>query len=316
MSTTERSPSPAWSPGGETANPGLFDRFLSFFDRHAPLLFPAPAVLALVVVMIFPSIFNIYMSLHEWFATSMNEPKFIGLQNFTDLFLKDQNFVDSIWRTVYFTAIAVVVEMVLGLAIALLLNRELKGHKIIRTLFMLPMMATPTAMALIWVLMYNPTLGVLNYLLSLLGVPPQEWLSNLNYVIPALAIVDIWQYTPFVTLVLLAGLATVPVEPVESARIDGASAWQVLWHIILPLLRPTMMVAALFRIIDTLKTFDTIYVMTQGGPGRASQTMNLFAFQTAFEYFHVGYAAAVSISLIVLVFIVSGALIRLRRQAE
>jgi multiple sugar transport system permease protein len=294
---------------------GLLDSLLAFIDRRAALLFPAPAVLVLVGIMVFPSLFNIYMSLHQWFATSAAKPEFIGLKNFAELYLRDENFLDSIWRTFYFTAFAVIVEMVLGLAIALLLNRKLKGHKIIRTLFMLPMMATPTAMALIWVLMYNPTLGVLNFLLSLLGVPPQEWLSNLHLVIPALALVDIWQYTPFVTLILLAGLATIPVEPLESARIDGASPWQVVWHIILPLLRPTMMVAALFRVIDTLKTFDTIYVMTQGGPGRASQTINLFAFQTAFEYFHIGYASAVSLSLIALVFMVSGVLIRLRRQA-
>ncbi|MHB1133499.1 MAG: carbohydrate ABC transporter permease [Chloroflexota bacterium] len=295
---------------------GATDSVLNFIDRHAQWLFPAPAVIALLVVMVFPSLYNVYMSLHEWFAASTAEPEFVGLQNYVDLFTKDQNFVDSIWRTIVFTALAVVVELVIGLGIALLLNRELRGHKIIRTLFMLPMMATPTAMALIWVLMYNPTLGVLNYLLGLLGVPPQEWLSNLGLVIPALAVVDIWQYTPFVTLLLLAGLATIPSEPVESARIDGANAWQVLWHIILPLLRPTIVVAALFRIIDTLKTFDTIYVMTQGGPGRASQTINLFAFQTAFEYFHIGYGAAVSLSLIVIVFTVSLGLIRLRRQGE
>jgi multiple sugar transport system permease protein len=273
-------------------------------------------VLALAGIMVFPSLFNIYMSLHEWFATGNTQPKYVGIKNFTELILRDPQFLNALWRTVYFTGFAVCIELMLGLAIALLLNRELAGHRIIRTLFMLPMMATPTAMALIWVLMYNPNLGVLNYLLELVGVPPQEWLANLYLVIPALGLVDIWQYTPFVTLILLAGLATIPAEPLESARIDGATPWQVFWHIILPLLRPTLIVAALFRVIDTLKTFDTIYVMTQGGPARASQTINQYAFQTAFEYFHVGYAAAISLALIILVFAVSGALIRFRRQAE
>jgi multiple sugar transport system permease protein len=316
MSAPDTPPSFALGVESLRKRRGLLESFLAFCDRRAAVLFPAPAVLLLLLLMVFPSLFNIYMSLHEWFAASAARPEFVGLKNFAELFLQDENFTDSIWRTFYFTAFAVITEMILGLAIALLLNRELKGHRIIRTLFMLPMMATPTAMALIWVLMYNPTLGVLNFLLGLLRVPPQEWLSNLHLVIPALALVDIWQYTPFVALILLAGLATIPVEPLESARIDGASPWQVLWHIILPLLRPTMMVAALFRIIDTLKTFDTIYVMTQGGPGRASQTINLLAFQTAFDYFHIGYAAALSLSLIVLVFMISGVLIRFRRQAE
>ena len=310
MSVAEKPLLPAEARRGPT------DALLAFTDKYAKYIFPAPAVGVLLLVMVFPSLYNIYMSMHEWFAISAAEPEFVGLRNFTDLFGKDENFRDAIGRTIYFTAFAVIVELILGLGIALLLNRELKGHKLIRTLFMLPMMATPTAMGLIWVLMYNPTLGVLNYLLSLIGIPPQEWLSNLAIVIPALAIVDIWQYTPFVTLLLLAGLATIPSEPVESARIDGASAWQILWHIILPLLRPTMVVAALFRIIDTLKTFDTIYVMTQGGPGRASQTINLYAFQMAFEYFHIGYAAAVSLSLIVMVFMVSAVLIRFRRQTD
>lgn len=307
----------ATSPGLPTAtNRNRKDALLNFVDRHAAWLFPAPAVIVLAAIMLFPSLFNLYMSLHEWFIMSPGQPKFIGLKNFSDLFLNDTNFRDSVWRTFYFTTFAVGVQLILGLAIALLLNRELKGHKVIRTLFMLPMMATPTAMALVWVLIYNPSLGVLNYVLSIVGVPPQEWLGSWQLVIPALALVDIWQYTPFVTLVLLAGLASLPVEPYESARIDGANSWRVLWHITLPLLRPTIIVAALFRIIDTLKTFDTIYVMTMGGPGRASQTMNLFAFQTAFEYFHIGYASAVSLTLIALVFAVSSILIRMRREAE
>lgn len=288
----------------------------TFIDAHPALLFPAPAVIVLSAVMILPLLYNLFMSLHEWYLTNPGGPQFIGLRNYAEIFVKDENFRQSIWRTLYFTALATTIEMALGLGIALLLNRQFKGHQVVRTLFMLPLMATPTAMALMWVLMYNPTLGVLNYLLGLVGVPPQEWLSNVHLVIPSLVVVDVWQNTPFVVLVLLAGLSSLPVAPYESARIDGAGTWQLFWNITLPLLRPAIMVAVLFRVIDTLKTFDTIYVMTQGGPGRASETINLFAFRSGFVNLHMGYASAVSVTLAMMVFMVSAILIRMRRLAE
>ena len=282
-------------------------------DRSPQIFFPAPAVVALLAIMVFPSFFNLYISLNEWFATSASPPEFVLFDNYIRLFTEDDVFPAAIGKTLYFTALAVGAEMLLGLGIALVLHREFRGQNLARSAFMLPMMATPAAIALVWVLIYHPTLGVMNYLLYLLGISPQEWLSKSYMVIPSLALVDTWQYTPFVTMVLLAGLIAMPLEPFESARIDGAGPWQMFWYITLPLLRPTLMVAALFRIIDSLKVFDTIYVMTQGGPGRASETLNLYAFRTAFEYFHVGYAASISLTLIVLVFVVSAAILRAGR---
>ena len=282
-------------------------------ERTPHIFFPAPAVVALLAIMVFPSFFNLYISLNEWFATSASPPEFVLFDNYIRLFMEDDVFPAAIAKTLYFTALAVGAEMLLGLGIALVLHREFRGQSLVRSAFMLPMMATPAAIALVWVLIYHPTLGVMNYLLSMLGISPQEWLAKSYMVIPSLALVDIWQYTPFVTMVLLAGLIAMPLEPFESAHIDGAGPWQVFWYITLPLLRPTLMVAALFRIIDSLKVFDTIFVMTQGGPGRASETLNLYAFRTAFEYFHVGYAASISLTLIVLVFVVSAAILRAGR---
>lgn len=269
--------------------------------------------MALLAIMVFPSLFNFYISLNEWFAASAARPQFVLFDNYVRLLTEDDAFPAAVARTLYFTGLAVALQLALGLGIALLLHREFGGQSLARALIMLPMMATPAAIALVWVLIYHPTLGVLNYALSRVGIPPQEWLGRSDLVIPSLVAVDTWQYTPFVTLVLLAGLAALPLEPFESARIDGAGPWQVFRYVTLPLLRPTLVVAALFHVIDSLKVFDTIYIMTQGGPGRASETLNLYAFQTAFEYFHVGYGAAISITLIGLVFLVSGVLIRLRR---
>ncbi len=286
--------------------PGLFERFPDIF-------FPAPAVVALLAIMVFPSFFNLYISLNEWFAASASPPEFVLFDNYIRLFTEDEAFPAAIARTLYFTLLAVGAQMLLGLGIALVLHREFRGQGLVRSIFMLPMMATPAAIALVWVLIYHPTLGVMNYLLSVLGISAQEWLSKSHLVIPSLALVDTWEYTPFVTMVLLAGLAAMPLEPFESARIDGAGSWQMFRYITLPLLRPTIMVAALFRVIDSLKVFDTIYVMTQGGPGRASETLNLYAFRTAFEYFHIGYAASISLTLIALVFVVSAAIFRAGR---
>lgn len=305
---------PARAGGAVRGASGARARLAREVLEHYPRwLFPAPGVLALVALMVFPSGFNLYISLNEWFAASATPPQFVFLDNYLRLLTEDDAFPAAVARTLYFTAAAVGLQLVLGLGIALLLHREFGGRGAARALIMLPMMATPAAIALVWVLIYHPTLGVLNYVLALVGIPAQEWLGRSDLVIPSLVAVDTWQYTPFVALVCLAGLTALPVEPFESARIDGAGPWQVFRYVTLPLLRPTLVVAILFRIIDSLKVFDTIYIMTQGGPGRASETLNLYAFRTAFEYFHVGYGAAVSITLIAMVFVASAALIRLRR---
>lgn len=290
------------------------EAILAFIDRNARWLFPAPAVLVLTGLMVFPIGYNIYMSLHQWFASSVVGPRFVGVANFIEILTGDLSFREAVVRTLYFTVLCVGLQLFLGTAIALVLNREFAGQGAVRTLLMLPMIATPAAMALIWVMMYHPTLGVLNYLLSLIGIPPQVWLANPGLVIPALAIVDTWEYTPFVALILLAGLASAPIEPLECARIDGANWWQVVWHISLPLLRPAIVVAALFRTIDSLKMFDIIFVMTYGGPGRASETLNLLTYKTAFEYYQLGYASALSLALVVLVAGVSLALVALRKS--
>jgi multiple sugar transport system permease protein len=175
------------------------------------------------------------------------------------------------------------------------------------------MVATPVAIALVWMMMYNPTLGVMNYLVGLAGLGPYKWVSNAAIVVPALAVVDTWEWTPLITLITLAGLATLPLEPYESALIDGASAAQMFWRITLPLLRPTIIVALLFRAIDCLKTFDIIYVMTQGGPGFASETLNVYTFQVGLFYFHIGYASSLLVILFALVLAVSLILIKVRR---
>jgi multiple sugar transport system permease protein len=284
-----------------------------FVERHPVLVFTLPAATVVFVLMVFPVFYTLYMSLHAWYASSLTAPEFIGLQNFKRAFTQDERFRNAIWLTIFFTVVATALQVVLGVSLALLLNRPFRGKGFFRSVFLLPMVATPVAIALVWMMMYNPTLGVMNYLVGLVGLGPYKWVSDARLVIPALAVVDTWEWTPLITLITLAGLASLPIEPYESAVIDGATPVQMFWRITLPLLRPTIMVALLFRSIDCLKTFDIIYVMTAGGPGFASETLNVYTFQVGLFYFHIGYASSLLVILFALVMGVSLVLIKVRR---
>jgi multiple sugar transport system permease protein len=234
------------------------------------------------------------MSLHSWFASSVTSPEFIGLANFKRAFVEDERFRNAIWLTIYFTVLATALQVVLGVALALLLNRSFRGKGFFRSVFLLPMVATPVAIALVWMMMFNPTLGVMNYLVGLIGLGPFKWVSDVRLVIPALAFVDTWEWTPLITLITLAGLASLPLEPYESAVIDGATPAQMFWRITLPLLRPTIMVALCFG-HRCLKTFDIIYVMTREA-GVRLETLNVHVSGGPF-YFHIGYACSLLVIL-------------------
>lgn len=283
--------------------------------RHARWLFPAPAVLLVVAIIAYPVFYTVWMSLQEWFASSLTAPKFIGAANYQKILIGDARFRNAVGRTLYFTVLVVGAETVAGVAMALLFNREFWGRGLLRTLAILPMVATPTAIGLVFVMMYHPTLGVANYLLTVLGLAPFKWTYSSQTAIYALALVDVWQWTPLIMLIALAGLASLPREPYEAAHIDGASAVQAFRYITLPLLRPAIVVAVLFRGIDALKTFDIIYIITQGGPANSTETINILLFNQAFSYFNMGYASSMAVALFALVMGASLILIKVRRTA-
>jgi multiple sugar transport system permease protein len=285
----------------------------AWLERRASFVLPFPAVATVALMLAFPLAYTLYMSFQDWTIASTADPKFVFLDNYITLFTTDTRFKNSIFVTFYFTLLGVTVQTFLGVTLALLFNRQFWGRGILRTLAILPMVATPVAIALIFVLMYHPTLGVLNYFLTVIGLPPWSWTYSSSTVIPALVIVDTWQWTPLIMLITLAGLAALPGEPYEAAMIDGASKLQMLTLITLPLLRPTIVTAALFRLIDSLKTFDIIFVMTQGGPGGASDTINIYLFNTAFAYFHMGMASSMVVIFFAIVLGVSILAVRIRR---
>ncbi|WP_332694318.1 carbohydrate ABC transporter permease [Bosea sp. (in: a-proteobacteria)] len=276
-------------------------------------LFSLPAVLLILGVIVFPWLFTLYMSTQDWKIGG--GPEFVGLQNYAEL-LRDARFLESMAHTFYFTVLAVVLPIFFGTAAALVFHREFPFRGVLRTIFVMPMMATPVAVALVWTMMFHPQLGVLNYLLSLVGIGPQPWVYDPNTVIPTLILVEVWHWTPLVMLIVLGGLAGLPREPYESALIDGANDWHMFRHITLPLVWPFIMVAIVIRTIDALKVFDTIFVITQGGPGTASETLNIFLYLQAFQFYKIGYASAVVVIFFVIIIMLSLLLLYARQKSK
>lgn len=281
----------------------------------ASWIFPLPAILVMIGMMAYPVGYTVWLSFHDMSAFNLNNPEWIGVQNYVNLF-DDARFHAALGRTAYFTVGALSLQVALGLGMALLFNHDFVGRGVVRTLFLMPMVATPVAMSLIWMLILNPVDGVANWILESLHLPAQLWLNSAGSVLPTLIMIDTWQWSPLIMLMILAGMTALPNEPFEAAAIDGASWWQSLRFLMLPMLRPTIMVAVMFRSIDCLKTFDIIYGTTQGGPGFASETLNLYIYKTGFDYFSLGYAAAALVVFFTIVLTVSLLLIVLRRRTE
>jgi multiple sugar transport system permease protein len=255
--------------------------------------------LALGVVAVFPAITIFYLSFHAW-QLGISSVQWVGLENFVEL-ITDERFIDAIWHTIYFVGGGVSVQLLLGLGIALLLNRELKGKNFYRIAILLPMMCMPSAISMIWRIMYNRTFGVLTYLVTHLGFAPINWLGTKNLAIPALLMVDVWQWTPFIMIILLAGLQSLPKSCFEAAVIDGASRTQTFFYVTLPLMKFHILAALILRSILSFKVFDKVWIITEAGPNFASETLNVYAYTQAFLYFRFGYACAVGIAFSVII---------------
>lgn len=286
-----------------------------FFERNLKYLFPLPALLFVLLLMVFPVVYTVILSFSEWILTSGRPLKFAGLESYIKI-MSEPRFLDAVGRTFSFTIGAVVAEAVLGTTIALVLNREFKGKNALKFILLLPLVATPVAVGIVFNLFYDPTIGFLNYVLSVLGLPQSGWVTASSTVLPSLMLVDIWQWTPMIALIVLAGLAGMSSEPYESARVDGASAAQTFFHITLPMIMPTILTAIILRAVDALKTYDIIYAMTQGGPGYASETLNILAYKYSFEYFNLGQSSAILVFLFFLVLLFSLGVMKIRKLFE
>ncbi|MGO4315867.1 carbohydrate ABC transporter permease [Agrobacterium tumefaciens] len=283
--------------------------------RLAPNYWPfvIPALVVISAVIVFPWVFTLWMSVHRW--TLGQEQSFIGFDNYIRL-ASDVRFWESLWHTLIYTVLSVVAPLFLGTLAALVFDAQFPLRGLLRGVFVMPMMATPVAIALVWTMMFHPQLGVLNYLLSFIHIGPLEWIYNQSTVIPSLVLVETWQWTPLVMLIVLGGLAAVPREPYESAEIDGANAWQKFRYLTMPMIAPFLMIAVIIRSIDAVKSFDIIYAMTQGGPGTASETINIYLYNTAFSYYDIGYGSAMAVVFFIIIVALSFVLLMVRQRAQ
>ena len=291
-------------------------RVLDAINRRAHIYYHIPSGAALVLLYVAPVLVTIYLSFHRWsLLFAARSPVWVGLSNFVELFHADR-FQGAVVHTFVYTGLAVSLELVFGMVMALILNQHFWGRGVVRTIFLFPMMATPIAIMMAWRLILDPFTGIFSLIKSLGGPRIFPPLASRTWVIPTLVVVDVWQWTPLVGLILLGGLAALPREPYEAASIDGASGWQQFWYITVPLLRPVMVVALLFRTIDALKAFETVFVITGGGPAFASETLNVYAFKEAFQNFHTGYGSALLLVYFFIIMFFATILIRVRRVSS
>jgi multiple sugar transport system permease protein len=268
-----------------------------------PYVLVAPALAVLLTLSIYPLIYSITVSLQvgeNW-----------GLSNFRRL-LSDNFFLTAMAHTFVFAIAALTCEFLLGLGLALLLNSQIRGRGFFRASLLVPMMLPPVVAAVVWRLLLNPDFGAINGTLKQIGIDTTSLTWTASPVLAMLSViaVDVWQWTPFVFLVLLAGLQAIPQEPYEAALIDGSSRWQTFWHVTLPLLRPAILIVLLLRTMDLLRVFDQIFILTEGGPGFATETISLYIYRAAFRFFDFGYAAAMSFVLLAITNVISVVYIR------
>ena len=283
-------------------------------NRLTPYMFMAPAIIIMALALMYPLGYMIWGSFRDWNPSqTIGEAEFVGLKNYITLW-GDPNFHESLGVTLRFAFFVVSIEMILGVGLALLLDRDIRGISVLRTMFILPMMIAPVVVGLMWRYMYHPTVGTFNRFLDGLGLPPVDWLGQ--HALMSIIIADIWQCTPFIFILSLAALQSLPRSALEAARIDGASAWQQVIHIKLPLMMPVLIVTGLLRLIDAFKVLEVILVMTEGGPGLSTEILALRISRTATEFRELGVAAAMSNYLLILLLLLTVAMFAFNRWQE
>lgn len=274
--------------------------------------FLLPVIVLLVIITIFPLLYSLCVSLTNLRLTALEKPEFVGLKNYYEILVHDKRFWRSLYNTFTIAIPALALETILGLGIALLLNREIRGKRIITVLLILPVVIPPLTSGLIWRMLYHEKYGPINGLLSYFGITRQiTWLSTPGLTKFAVILTDVWQWTPFMMMMILAGLQAVPVECIEAAEVDGARPVQRFFYITLPMLKYTLMVAALLRIMDLIKLFDVVFVLTMGGPGGTTETISMYTYLVSFRAFRMGFGSALSYLVLIITVILCTYFIRL-----
>jgi len=300
----------------------LRPRYTWLTDRRLAWLFLSPTMILLLLIAIFPLIWSLYLSFTQYsvIQDAATGPRWIGLGNYAQL-LSDKDVWNRFTLTASFVVPAVGIELLLGFALALLLNRNFKGRGGLMTLMLIPMMLSPVVVALFWYFMMRADVGILNYFIrDLLHLSERGvfWLTSLKVAMWSVVLVDVWMWTPFMMLISLAGLSAVPKYLYEAADVDRASAWFKFRHITLPIIAPLVLIGVLFRTMDAYKLFDTVYVLTGGGPGRATQVLSVYLYQLAFREFSTGKGSALGYIMLIVIIALANLLIRVlnRLRAE
>lgn len=282
----------------------------------APYLLMAPAFVILGAILVYPSIYNIYLSLWKWRLTTPHLSTFVGFANYVHLLTFDPDFWAVTRFSLGFTVATIALEFILGVASALLLYGLVRGRRLMTSFLLTPYMVAPIAVGLGWRLMWDRDIGIVNLLITLVGVAKVNWLAETGPAFWAIVICEVWRSTPFVTMILLAGITALPNEVFEAAHVDGANRVQVFRRITFPLILPPLVVALLFQTIFKLRVFDIPYILTEGGPGTSTMPYGLYIQRIYFRYFDVGNAAATSVVLLVLGACIAFAYLRLIRDRD
>jgi multiple sugar transport system permease protein len=282
----------------------------SFFTSPA-FFFLLPMLIYIFIWRIFPLVYTVFLSTQSWNLMYRREAVFIGLENYIELVV-DTRFHHALFISFFFMFVATGLEVVIGTLLAVVMDGVLRGRGILRGFLLLPMFLNPVAVGTIWKILYEPSLGPLNYFIQLLGGDKVNWLGSSNTALIAILISDIWQWSPFIFLLVLSALQGIPKTLIEAAEIDGAGKIMIFRKITIPMILGTVFVAALLRAMDAFRIFPKIYIMTGGGPGQATESASILVMKTAFRYFEVGYGASMTIVMLILLMIVYGAYLNQR----
>ena len=277
----------------------------------APYLFILPAVAIMVAGLAYPLVQAFILSFYNWqIGLPLENAPYVGLDHYRRL-IADPDVRESLWVTLRFAFWTITIEMVLGVALALLLEKPIRGASVFRTIFILPLMISPVVVGLIWRYLFDARIGWINYYLGYLGIEPQVWLGDADLAFFAIVFTDIWQWTPFIFIIVIAGLQALPSEVLEASRIDGANWWQQIFLVKLPMIRSILLIALLMRLIDVFRALEVMFIMTGGGPGRATELLSLHIYNRAFSTQQLGYASSIAVLLILLVTVLSLVILKL-----
>jgi len=282
-------------------------------DKVHSWLFLLPVFVILLIAAFIPLGYGLGLSFTRYKLNLQQSPVFVGFQNYTGMF-KDELFIKSLKNNIFFAVLSVSIELVFGIIIAMMLSDDNTLSRLLITFLMVPMIIAPVASGTLWRMMLDRTYGIVNYLLELIGLPAVSWIGDYRIAIYTIILVDCWQFTPFVAILVLSSIKAISKDIIEAARVDGASPWKVFLRVVLPITSPVIIIVAMIRFIDAFKVFDTIFVMTQGGPGSATEMLPTYIYRQGIKFLRVGYSSATAILFITSMSIIAWAFIRLRTR--